>query len=153
MSNDTFRGHRTPSVPLSPPDPEIQPEDMRGGTPDPDSKTVLILPAGPARLDDVFSLETLRIQCPDPQDRVENIWCFLAREILDRFGEDRRLTGLAMLDELISLSGFSIGEHTRAYFEEMFLKDSERVISRTPSPPERIFPLARCSSQNRRRVR
>ena len=113
MNSDSSETHRSPLVRQLLPDQDAQPADRPFETSSFVQERDLISLADPEHQGS-FSLDNLRSQFPDPAERVEMIWWWLSNLILDYVtDEDRREPSLAMLDELVEVTGFSIRDSVR----------------------------------------
>jgi len=120
MNNDKYDSHHHPTG-----SPQRSSREMQhGDTPSGKSSSLkrgLLFEDDLERLGS-FSLDGLRKNFPDPNDRVMAIWGFLSAELADRaVGLERCFTNLAMLDELVQLGGFEISNNAREYFYEHFI--------------------------------
>lgn len=104
MNNDISAQNQTPSVSPSLPSQDVQPGDTPFETSSFDQEQELTSQTDPVH--PVFSLQNLRSDLPDPHDRFEAIRGWLAVQIAECVWEDRRAGALAMLDELVLISGF-----------------------------------------------
>ena len=118
MSSDISGQTQTPSALLSLQGQVDPPADMLSQRLSSDLGQTLIFQTDPEP-PEAFSLETLLEQFPDPQDRFDACWCWLATLITEHVPcSDYRNSGLVALDGLVAYSSFAVSNTTRRYFTD-----------------------------------